>query len=217
MRMRHPPAPEPRPPRPLPGPVLPGNPGGNPPPTEDNRAKSKIPDQGACSHSRAGHLGSGAGSIHDASTLVIFASDVGPCQLHPSSSSGIRRSGSAGRAARAGLPESIRPDLLGNRLRLAFRVAKLRVRLPLNRATRATIALPESDRPDSRDKPGLGISRFWRCVRGVWGRLGGWRSGWLCATRVRLICAGLGGRRTMVRRGEPLSRHRAWPGRAGCS
>jgi hypothetical protein len=43
-----------------------------------------------------------------------------------------------------------------------------------------------------------------RCGGGC-GRLGGWRSGVLCATRVRLICAGLGCRRTMVRRGVPLS------------
>jgi hypothetical protein len=45
------------------------------------------------------------------------------------------------------------------------------------------------------------------------GRLGGWRSGLLCATRVMLIYADPGGRRTMVRRGEPLSRiERGQPG-----
>ena len=44
------------------------------------------------------------------------------------------------------------------------------------------------------------------------GRLGGWRSGVLCATRVMLICADPGGRRTMVRRGGPLStRERGQP------
>ena len=52
------------------------------------------------------------------------------------------------------------------------------------------------------------ISRIWRsvCVGGLCkGRLGGWRPGLLCATRVRLIFADPGGRRTMVRRGVPLS------------
>jgi hypothetical protein len=63
---------------------------------------------------------------------------------------------------------------------------------------------------------GVVVSRVrvggWGC-----GRLGGWRSG-CCARRVvRLIYAGSGGRRTMVRRGEPLSYERAWPAWAGCS
>ena len=62
-----------------------------------------------------------------------------------------------------------------------------------------------------------GLAR-WRAVGWVWS------AGWvavrlLCATRVRLICADPGGRRTMVRRGEPLSkigRGRPRVG-AGCS
>ena len=53
---------------------------------------------------------------------------------------------------------------------------------------------------------GWGFLAFGVCCVGVCGgRLGGWRSGLLCATRVRLIFADPGGRRTMVRRGVPLS------------
>ena len=75
-----------------------------------------------------------------------------------------------------------------------------RARWDLRGGRRAT-GVPTAIQAGSVDFPHLAFG-----VAGVCnGRLGGWRSGLLCATRVSLIFADPGGRSTMVRRGVPLS------------